>query len=343
MTRRWTEYRALLGPVVVVLLFLAAMRWSPFEPHRPPVATAEDGGGALPALWTEADRAVFRDALLRALDAGADTLPMGEAVVAVGRLFEGAPYAAHTLEVEGPERVVVNLRGFDCVTFVEHALSLARLARLTRTDPELAAAVRALREGGGPAAAAPLEARYTRLVAELRYRDGTPAGYAARLHYFSEWIADNARRGLLADVTPELGGVPDREPVTFMTAHPEAYPQLSEPSVREAVRAVEARLSSRPRLVVPEDRIPEVEAAIHDGDIIAATSTVAGLDVAHTGIAVWEDGTLRLLHAPLAGGVVQVSTRSLAERIAALPGQDGIMVARPVDVTALPMGTDGGH
>ena len=77
--------------------------------------------------------------------------------------------------------------------------------------------------------------------------------------------------------------------------------------------------------------IAGVEDRIQDGDIIAATSTVAGLDIAHTGIALWRDGRLHLLHAPLAGGVVQISELSLAERIQRIGGQDGVMVARPLE------------
>jgi hypothetical protein len=73
-----------------------------------------------------------------------------------------------------------------------------------------------------------------------------------------------------------------------------------------------------------------VAEGIRDGDIIAATSTVAGLDVAHTGLALWVDGALHLLHAPLVGDSVEISQLPLAERILELSGQDGIMVARPV-------------
>jgi len=104
-----------------------------------------------------------------------------------------------------------------------------------------------------------------------------------------------------------------------------------DPAFLPALQEIEARLSSEPRYYVPQDRIAEVAGRIQDGDIIAATSTVAGLDIAHTGIAVWKDGQLHLLHAPLMGGVVQVSEVSLAERIQRIGGQDGIMVARPVD------------
>jgi hypothetical protein len=97
------------------------------------------------------------------------------------------------------------------------------------------------------------------------------------------------------------------------------------------VREAEARLSAAGRAYVPEERIAEVAERIRDGDIIAATSTVAGLDVAHTGLALRIDGRLHLLHAPLVGDSVEISEVPLAERILDISGQDGIMVARPVE------------
>jgi len=72
-----------------------------------------------------------------------------------------------------------------------------------------------------------------------------------------------------------------------------------------------------------------VDDGIQDGDVIAATSTVRGLDVAHTGIALRIDGVLHLMHAPLVGDSVQISPFSLAERVRRIGGQDGIIVARP--------------
>jgi hypothetical protein len=155
-------------------------------------------------------------------------------------------------------------------------------------------------------------------------------GYPSRLHYFTDWIADNDRRGLVRDVTAELGGVLDDEPIDFMTTHTDAYGQLSDPANVARVREVETALTEAGRYFVPQDRIAEVADQIEDGDIIAATSTVQGLDVAHTGLALWVDGTLRLMHAPLVGDSVQISEITLAERIQGISGQDGILVARPV-------------
>jgi hypothetical protein len=164
----------------------------------------------------------------------------------------------------------------------------------------------------------------------VRYRDGTIDGYPSRLHYFTDWVGDNAARGLVRDISRELGGTLDTELIDFMSTHTESYRQLSDPSFVGLVRQAEQRLTGAGRYFVPQDRIEEVAEMIQDGDIIAATSTVRGLDVAHTGLALWVDGTLHMLHAPLVGEEVQISAVSLADRIRRISGQDGIIVARPL-------------
>jgi hypothetical protein len=127
----------------------------------------------------------------------------------------------------------------------------------------------------------------------------------------------------------ELGGREDREPLSFMSAHRSAYRAMAQLGIPTAIRAMEQRLNAAgPRWFIPEDRIADAAAGIQDGDLIAATSTLPGLDVAHTGIALWKDGKLHLLHAPLVGKAVEVSTVPLAQRIAEIKSQDGIMVAR---------------
>ncbi len=335
------EYRALLGPLAVVLLVGAALLWSPFEPHGepvgmspPPEAEAKGGGGSpagaaatAPATgtreatrtspaWRDDDWAVFESKVRWAAAQGLDRAELGAAIAAIGRTFVGTAYVPRTLEMEGPERVVINFRGLDCVTFVETAFALARFVR-----------------GGGVGllgSRPQAEARYEALLTELRYRGGVLDGYPSRLHYFSEWIADNARRGLVADLTAGLGGVADEEPIDFMTTHPEAYRQLADPATVAAVRDTERALNAAGRLYVPQERIGAVAHSIREGDVIAATSTVPGLDVAHTGLAVRVNGALHLLHAPLVGDSVEISTVPLAERISGISGQDGIMVARPI-------------
>jgi hypothetical protein len=238
-----------------------------------------------------------------------DTLPLGEIIVTVGRRFVGEPYTPQTLELEGPERVVVNLREFDCVTYVESVLALARLIRDRR--PDFAAFVAELRG--------------------LRYRDGRLDGYISRLHYFSEWISDNEGRGRVRDITQELGGQATTEAIDFMSRNAGAYPRLVErPELVDGIRDIERRLSAGPRHVIPQARIAAVADRVRNGDVIAATSSIRGLDIAHTGFALWIDGRLHLMHAPLVGRSLEISERPLAERIPRIPGQDGIMVARPL-------------
>jgi hypothetical protein len=99
---------------------------------------------------------------------------------------------------------------------------------------------------------------------------------------------------------------------------------------------IEVNLAAVPRFRVPEGEIENVASRIQNGDIVAATSTVQGLDVAHTGLAFWVDGALRLLHAPAVGDAVEVTRVTLAERILRAPGQDGIQVARPQGLVRRP-------
>ena len=175
---------------------------------------------------------------------------------------------------------------------------------------------------------ADVETEYEQILRTLRYRNGVIDGYPSRLHYFSDWIEENARRQLVTNISKDLGGIIDSEAIDFMSSHPDAYRQLGSLETLKDIQKIERRISERNRHFVPQDLIADIADHIQDGDIIAATSSVGGLDVAHTGLALWLDDKLHLLHAPLAGESVQISQLTLAERITSIPGQDGIIVAR---------------
>jgi hypothetical protein len=257
---------------------------------------------------TAQDSAIFATTLAWAIEQRLDTLALGEIVARVGRRFVGAPYIPKTLDPPGPERLIVNLRTFDCVTFVESTLALGRVIRAGDTD--FGAFVRELRR--------------------IRYRNGVGDAYPDRLHYFSEWIDANQRKGLVRNITAEIGGEPDTTHIDFMSSHADLYWQLQDTVYLREIRQTEASLAAQPRSWIPETRIAGLAEHIRNGDVIAATSTVPGLDIAHTGLALWLDGRLHLMHAPLVGSVVEISELPLAERIRRIQGQDGIMVARPL-------------
>ncbi len=302
--------------IVLVALAVGLLVACGGEEEAPEGAEQAEAPAPAPG-WTDEDWEAFSSRIRQGLDEGWDTLPMNAAMAELGRTFVGTAYVPGTLDPEGPEKLVINFEGLDCVTFVENVYSMVRFVRQPNASDLLASRGEA-------------EDRYEDLLSDIRYREGFVDGYTSRLHYFSDWIGTNAERGLLRPITQDLGGVTDEEPIDFMTTHPEAYRQLADSANLEEIRATEERLSSVPRWYIPEDRVADVADRIESGDIIAATSTVSGLDIAHTGLALWVDGELRLMHAPLVGEDVQISERPLAERLQGIDGQDGIMVARPL-------------
>jgi len=313
---------ALLG-VVATMLLAGCAQGPEFEdlpwaylgrPSLEGLPEPEFGADAL--RETGRDWAIARRTLEWARGHALDTVPMGRRMAILGSVFVGTPYAPGTLELRGPEGVVVNLRAFDCVTLVEHVLVLARLVALE--DPSFLADERRLR------------ATYREELEHIRYRGGELGGYPSRLHYFSDWIRDAEAKGLLRDVSADLGGTPDPRPIDFMSQNPGSYRQLGEdPGAVEAIREIEVELNRHERRFIRKDQIEDQEEGIEDGDIIAAVSALEGLDVAHTGLALHYDGRLYLLHAPLVGDSVEISERPLAERIQDISGQVGIIVARP--------------
>jgi hypothetical protein len=205
----------------------------------------------------------------------------------------------------------------DCVTFVENMLALAHFVTEVPQDvldrPE-----RAMRS-------------YQELITRVRYRGGRLAGYPSRLHYFTDWLLDNEARGLIEIITADLGGSLDPGPISFMTSQRHLYPQLVDERNHQKIGRTEARLNAVPRYYIIERDVEAVTDQVEDGDIIAMTTTVAGLDVAHTGIALWKDGGLHLMNAPLVGKSVQISEKRLSGRLKGITSQDGIMVARPLE------------
>ncbi len=244
--------------------------------------------------------------------------PLGQSATRVGELAAGTPYEAATLEEylraggspSSTEPLTLSLTRFDCVTLVEACLAVARVA-----DDE-----------GGPTWES-----FGREVERMRYRGGERRGYTSRLHYFSEWIADGERRGLLQDLGPELAGVEDRRPLRFMTEHRGSYPALAEDGVYREIGAIERRLDGRARRVVPTARIAELSDRIETGDVLAFATAIPGLDVTHAAFAYRDaEGILRVLHAPLSGGVVEVTRATLPEYVAAIRRATGVLVARPL-------------
>jgi hypothetical protein len=243
-----------------------------------------------------------------AVSKGWQAKPIGDIVVEIGKTFLGAPYVANSLEQTGAERLVINLRAFDCVTFYENCLALARCIKKNELTFEA----------------------YCAELTLLRYRGGVIDGYPSRLHYTSDYFYDNERKGVLRDVTKEIGGGPFVKKIDFMSTHVDAYPALNKnPQFVPMIAAQEAEITKREKCHVPKGTLADVAGKICDGDIIGITTSIEGLDMTHTGIAVWKDGDLHFLHAPITGANVQITELPLTEYLARIRKDAGVMVARP--------------
>jgi len=277
--------------------------------------TGKGKGGA--PLFQRRDGLIFLpedieicETLLRsAMGKGDCAKPLHELIVETGFRFLGVPYEAETLEREGPEELVVDLRAFDCVTFVENTVVLAGLIRAGKT--------------GFADFAAALE--------RIRYRDGRRNGYPSRLHYFTDWLRDNGRKGIVRDITRELGGIPFRKPFHAITDRREDHPALKGAATFRRMRIVEAACSRRMQCHIAKADLNQAVDGIADGDIIAITTDVTGLDVSHAGIAVHVRGQLHFLHASGTAGKVVLSDGTLDRYLLSCRSRTGIIVGRVMD------------
>lgn len=239
----------------------------------------------------------------------AHKVPAGSLMVKVGTYFQGTPYVAHTLETEGSEKLVVNLREMDCTTFVENCLALTRTLK----------------------SKAPGFDRFCAELQKIRYRDGRLNGYESRLHYFSDWIFNNDQKKIVKDVSREIAHTLMPNRVDFMSTHPESYLQLKDDTamVRKIMQQ-EAEISLRAAFYIPKNKLRGLEELLRDGDIAGITTNITGLDISHVGILVNKAGRIHLLHASSALGKVVLSEETLEEYLMKSKSSTGIMVARPL-------------
>jgi len=233
--------------------------------------------------------------------------PIGELIVAIGKAFLGTPYEGGTLETKDEERLVVRFDALDCFTFVENCLALARTRKLAGPD----------------------ETVFREQLRTIRYRHGRIEGYPSRLHYTTDWGYDNLVKGVLDEVDVGVGAVAYDKVIDYMTTHRDAYPKLADEASFKAMGAIEAALNARPKHYIPETALASAEAGIEEGDVLALTTTIAGLDVAHVGLAIRIDGRLHLLHASSQHKHVEITAEPLAQYLLRMPSRDGVIVYRP--------------
>jgi len=244
-------------------------------------------------------------------------LPIGERTAAVGQALVGTRYKHFTLEIDNRiESPSVNFQGVDCWTFFEITLGFARMLNEPESNwtPE----------------------RLLHYIEMDRYRGGECTGeYLSRLHYLEDWLHDNDRRGLVEDLTRNLGGRSVPHSAREMSTGWRHYRYLaSNRSLLGPLARMEADVSSQPLYEIPKSQVAKIEPKLRSGDIIGVISRERnGLhSTAHVGLALrTSDGVLHFMHAssPSNYGRVVVD-EELSKYLYRYRSDSGILVARPL-------------
>jgi hypothetical protein len=234
-----------------------------------------------------------------------DTLMISNAKTMLGN-----DYVAGTLEVNGAdEQLVINCDEVDCTTFVEYALAMSLCPTQGRDMSEN---------------------DFAKNLLKIRYRDGKVNGYASRLHYISEWIDNGVNAGLIEDITAQNAQATAKLSLSYMSKNTSKYEQLaaSAKNVAEIKKVEKAYTGKTVKWVPAASLTEEGPDYVKDGDIIVIMTNIAGLDVAHMGIAIHVDGKLTLMHASSTQGKVVVDDNSLKSLTANHANWTGIRVLR---------------
>jgi len=226
----------------------------------------------------------------------------------VGSFFLETPYVAHTLET-GEEQLVINLREMDCTTFAENCLAISRTIKGDKHTFE----------------------QFCSELQFIRYRDGIIDAYPSRLHYFCDWIFNNAQKNLIGDMSEAIAQTPFPKKINFMSTHPDSYRQLKESaSLVDLIAAQEKEISARKMFFIPETKVAELESKLRDGDIAGITAGIEGIAIQHVVILIRKEGRIHLMHASSKAEKVAVSDFTLEEYLLNSKSASGIMLARPL-------------
>jgi hypothetical protein len=234
--------------------------------------------------------------------------PFGELVLRAARAQVGKPYVRPP-ETGQAESLLIDLDGFECVSLVDAALAVARCLWMDSAD----------------------QACFEREMLGLRYRDGRIEDFSSRLHYYSEWLAEQDAHGRIELLSEQLGG--QHTPFTFdyMSQRAQRYPAMQDPEIAARIAAVEQRLSAEDRVWLDREAIAPIHDQLQNGDIVAIVGNRPGIFIRHVGIVdIAPDGRPRLLHASSLLERVAVSKGSVSSYVLWNDRRLGAVFARPL-------------
>jgi hypothetical protein len=119
----------------------------------------------------------------------------------VGKTFLDIPYVTKRLGIGKTESLMAKLLVLNCTTFVENALVFSQLLKNLQLGFK----------------------DFTQVLKTIRYKDDELDSYASRLHYLSAWIGNNESKGLLKDITNDIGVKQITKTINFMGTYHNLY------------------------------------------------------------------------------------------------------------------------
>lgn len=232
----------------------------------------------------------------------------GEQIGFIAKKFLDIPYVANTLEGE-TEVLTINVSELDCTTFVETVMALAITVGESRTSWR----------------------DFIHTLERIRYRRGVLDGYSSRLHYISDWIIDNAHRGNFVEVTNRFPAHSYTvKSIDYMSTHRNSYSALRDSVEYEKIKRVEIGYRNHrfPYIKTTDLRKKKTLESFKEGDIVALTTKINGLDVSHLGLITLVDGVPHLMHASMKAKKVIIDPLPIHEYVAKSKSLTGLRVIR---------------
>jgi len=95
---------------------------------------------------------------------------------------------------------------------------------------------------------------------------------------------------------------------------------------------IEDNLNTRQLFYIPKQQLKSYYDNLQNGDIIATTTNIDGLDVTHTGLVFKENGRTYFMHANIKTKEVMITNDELQEYLMSNSKQTGVIVARPFEI-----------
>ncbi|MDR3613901.1 MAG: DUF1460 domain-containing protein [Candidatus Obscuribacterales bacterium] len=245
-----------------------------------------------------------------------EKLAIGALMGKIAEELLGIPYVPNTLELSTDnEFCSVNFQGLDCVTFFETTLDFARILKKGLHSP-------------------------SDLINEVtftRYRNGVVGDYTSRLHYTTDWFADNQKKKVIQILDRLPGAVPFTQKVSVMSDHPNSSIQLkAHPELVSAIKKQETSINNLALSYVPMSKIADIENLLQTGDIVGVCSNAPGIDITHTGLIYCDaHGVRHFMDASSKKSAmkVQIENGPISTTLNWSKSLTGAMFARPLEPT----------